>query len=256
MFKRRVGELAKRPLIVPADATVTQAADLMVRADVSCLAAVTGAKVVGFVTERELTRRLDVDLDPGTPVRDVLSRTVGGGILKDLSAHEAIKTMLERKVRHLPVIDVGGSRIGVVTDKELVDALAVDFMVENVDCRAVMRPAPVILSPEQSVQTALDRMREVGVGSVLVVTDGKAAGIFTERDALRAIMGQPERLSHPVSAYMSRPVVSVPAEAMVYKVILYMRQKGVRRLAVTEADGRLAGVLTQPDILLYARRMG
>ena len=28
MFKRRVGELAKRPLIVPADATVTQAADL------------------------------------------------------------------------------------------------------------------------------------------------------------------------------------------------------------------------------------
>lgn len=256
MFKRRVGELAKRPLIVPADATVTQAADLMVRADVSCLAVVTGAKVVGFVTERELVRRLDVDLDPASPVRDVLSRTVGGGILKDLSANEAIKTMLERKVRHLPVIDVGGSLIGVVTDKELVDALAVDFMVENVDCRAVMRPTPVILSPEQSVQTALDRMRETGVGSVLVVTDGKAAGIFTERDALRAIMGLPERLADPVSAYMSRPVVSVPAEAMVYKVILYMRQKGVRRLAVTEADGRLAGVLTQPDILLYARRMG
>lgn len=256
MFKRRVGELAKRPLIVPADATVTQAADLMVRADVSCLAVVTGAKVVGFVTERELVRHLDVDLDPGTPVREILSRTVGGGILKDLSATEAIKTMLERKERHLPVIDVGGSLIGVVTDKELVDALAVDFMVENVDCRAVMRPEPVCLAPDAPVQAALDRMRQAGIGSVLVAMDGKAAGIFTERDALRAIMGQPERLADPVSAYMSRPVVSVPAEAMVYKVILYMRQKGVRRLAVTEADGRLAGVLTQPDILLYARRMG
>jgi CBS domain-containing protein len=256
MFKRRVGELAKRPLIVPADATVTQAADLMVRADVSCLAAVTGAKVVGFVTERELVRHLDVDLDPGTSVREILSRSVGGGILKDLSTHEALKIMLDRRQRHLPVIDVGGSLLGVVTDKELVDALAVDFMVESIDCRAIMRTDPVCLTPGQSVQAALDRMREANIGSVLVTEAGKAVGIFTERDALRAIMGRPERLTDPVSGYMNSPVVCVPVEAMVYKVILYMRQKGVRRLAVVEPDGRLAGVLTQPDILQYARRMG
>ena len=256
MFKRRVGELAKRPLIVPADATVTQAADLMVRADVSCLAAVTGAKVVGFITERELTHRLDVDLDPGTPVREVLSRDVGGGILKDLPTDEAIKIMLERRQRHLPVVDLGGSLLGVVTDKELVDALAVDFMVENVDCRAVMRPNPLCLKPSQSIQEALDRMRETGASSVLAVQDGKALGIFTERDALRAIMGRPERLADPLAAHMASPVVGVPADAMVYKVILFMRQKGVRRLAVTEADGRLAGLLAQPDILVYARRMG
>ena len=255
MFKRRVGELAKRPHIVPADATVTQAADLMVRADVSCLAAVTGARVVGFLTERELVRHLDVDLDPSTPIREILSRTTGG-IAKDLGVDEAIKLMLERRERHLPVVDVGGSLVGLVTDKELVDALAVDFMVESVDCRALMRTNPICLTPEQSVRTALDRMREKNAGCVLVTDDGKAAGIFTERDALRAITGRPERLPDPISAHMSGPVVCVPVDAMVYKVILYMRQKGVRRLAVTEADGRLAGLLSQQDILLYARRMG
>ncbi len=63
-------------------------------------------------------------------------------------------------------------------------------------------------------------------------------------------------MAHPLSPHMSSPVVSVPGEAMVYKVILFMRQKGVRRVAVVGADGLLAGLLTQRDILLYARRMG
>ena len=255
MFKRRVGELAKRPHIMPADATVTQAADLMVRADISCLAAVTGAKVVGFLTERELVRHLDVDLDPATPIRDILSRG-GIGIPKDLGVDEAIKRMLERRERHLPVVDAGGSLLGLVTDKELVDALAVDFMVESVDCRALMRADPVCMDPGQTVRTALDRMRQKNVGCVLVVEGGKAAGIFTERDALRAIMGQPERLADTVATYMSGPVVCVPVDAMVYKVILFMRQKGVRRLAVVEDDGSLAGLLTQPGILAYASRLG
>ncbi|MHC1791016.1 CBS domain-containing protein [Solidesulfovibrio sp.] len=254
MFKRRVGELAKRPHLVPADATVTQAADLMVRADVNCLAAVSGAKVVGFLTERDLVRHLDVDLDPATPVREILSR-IGCGILKDRNVDEAVKQMIEARARHLPVVDVGGSLVGLVTDKELVDALAVDFMVENIDCRALMRMNPVRLTRQQSVRTALDHMRETNSGCVLVVEDGKAAGIFTERDALRAIMGRPERLTDPVSAHMSGPVVCVPVDAMVYKVILFMRQKGVRRLAVVESDGSLSGIISQQDILLYARRM-
>ena len=254
MFKRRVGELAKRPHIVPADATVTQAADLMISADVSCLAVVAGAKVVGFVTERELVRHLDVDLDPATPVRELVSRNTGG-ILKDLAVDEAIRRMLERRERHLPVVDISGSLLGLVTDKELVDALAVDFMVENLDCRALMRVEPIRLPPDFPVQSALDHMREKNAGSVLAVVDGKAAGIFTERDALRALMGRPERLNDPLSAHMSGPVVCVPVDAMVYKVILFMRQKGVRRLAVVETNGALAGMLTQQDLLLYARRL-
>lgn|GEM_PF-827289 len=255
MFKRRVGELAKRPHIVPADATVTQAANLMAREDTSCLAAVSGAKVVGFLTERELTRHIDVDLDPDTPIRGLLIRP-DGGILKDLPFDEAIKRMLERRVRHLPVLDVGGSLLGIVTDKELVDALAVDFMVENVVCRDLARPAPATLDARHPVREALSLMRVQNVGSVLAIADGKPAGIFTERDAMAAIMGRPERLDDPLSRYMSAPVVSVPVDAMVYKVILFMRQKAVRRVAVVEADGTLAGVLTQQDILQFARRLG
>lgn len=254
MFQRKVGELALRPHIIAAAASVTEAAIVMTREGASCLAAVSGARVVGFLTERDLVRHLDVDLDPLASIREFLSPPTGA-ITRDLPVSEAVKLMLERRVRHLAVVDCGGSLLGLVTDKELVDALAVEFMVENATCRQLMRAAPAALPPDRPVREALALMRLKDTGCILVVADGRPAGIFSERDATARIMDSPERLAEPLSRHMSAPVVCVPADAMVYKVILFMRQKGVRRVAVVDADGALSGLLTQQDILAYARRL-
>ena len=255
MFKQSVGELAARPHIVAADATVTQAADVMTREGVSCLAAVRGARVVGFLTETALIRHLDVDLDPDTSIQEYLSRPTGG-IPRDMAVQEAVRVMLDRRERHLPVMDFGGSLLGLVTEKELVDALAVDFMVENAVCSDLMRADILVLAPERPVRDALDLMRSKSADCVLVAAAGRPVGIFSERDATAKIMGRPERLPEPLANYMTGPVISVPLEAMVYKVIQFMRQKGVRRVAVVAADGTLAGLLSQREILAYARRMG
>ncbi len=254
MFKQRVGELAKRPHIVAADAPVAQACDVMAREGVSCLAAVRGARVVGFVTEGALIRRLDVDLDPAAPVHDFFI-PIAASAPRDLAVSEAVKTMLEHRQRLLPVTDLGGGLLGVVTERELVDALAVDFMVENVACRTIMRTDPVTLAPTRPVREALSLMRLKSADCVLAVEAGRPVGIFSERDASVRLLGRPERLAESLAGHMSAPVIGVPVEAMVYKVILFMRQKKVRRLAILEADGSLAGLLTQRDILSYSRRM-
>jgi predicted transcriptional regulator len=254
MFKQRVGELAIRPHIVPADATVAQACDAMARSGVSCLAAVRGARVVGFLTETNLVRHLDVDLEPTATIEDFLVRPTGS-VPKDMPVNEVVKLLLERHERHLPVVDHGGSLLGLVTEKELVDALAVDFMVESAACRTLMRPDPVVVDMGASVRDALAVMRQTDAECLLVVAADRPVGMFSERDAITRIMGRQTLLNEPLSQHMTAPVISVPGEAMVYKVILYMRQKGVRRVAVVEASGKLAGLLTQRDILLYARRM-
>lgn len=254
MFKHRVGDLAKKPPLVSAEATMTQAADIMAREGASCLAAVAGNKVVGFLGEGELVRHLDVDMDSDSSIRELISPPTGA-VPMDMSVHEAAKIMLERRVRHLPVLGKSGTLLGLVTDKELVDALAVDFMVENIQCRSLMRPDPVCLAPSRPVRDALALMRQHGVDCVLAVDNGKPAGIFTARDATAKILGHPERLAESVSRYMSKPMVSVPVDAMVYKVILFMRQKGMRRVAVVEKDESLAGLLTQKHLLGYARRL-
>jgi len=255
MFKQRVGELAKRPHIVAAEASVTQAADLMAREGISCLAAVSGAKVVGFLTENNLVRHFDVDLDLDASIRDFLTRPEGA-VAKDMRVSEAVKLLLERAVRHLPVMDFSGSLLGLVTEKELVDALAVDFMVEDAVCSDLMRRDPVTLPADRSVREALALMREKNADCLLALNADKPAGILSERDVLSRIMGFPERLTAPVSRHMTAPVISVPTTAVVYKVILFMRQKGVRRVAVIHENGSLAGMLSQRDILVYARRIG
>jgi CBS domain-containing protein len=256
MFKRKVGELARQPGLMASDATAAAAAAAMASQGLDCLAVVTGRKVVGFVTEHDLCRRLDVDLEPDTPVTGILARSVGA-VAGSMLVDEAVKHMLEQQRRHLVVRGQDGGMLGLVTDTELVDALAVDFMVENVTCEVFVRPDTVATAPDRPVREALALMRDRDVGSVMVVTGGKPAGIFTERDATTKILGHPERLTEPLERHMSAPVISVPTSAMVYKVILYMRQKDVRRVAVVrDDDGALAGLLTQRGILAQARRLG
>lgn len=255
MFKRKVGELARRAGLIAIEATATAAALAMADQDIDCLAVVAGRKVVGFVSERDLCRHLDVDLEEYTPVGEILTRSVGL-IPSDMDVDEAVRRMLEQRRRHLVIQTPEGGMFGLITDKELVDALAVDFMVENVTCRELVRPDTVAVSPEQPVREALRLMRERDVGSVVAVEADKPAGIFTERDATTKILGYPDRLTAPLARYMSAPVICVPGSAMVYKVILHMRQKGVRRMAVVrDEDGTLAGILTQRHILTYARRL-
>ncbi|EFL49147.1 putative signal transduction protein with CBS domains [Solidesulfovibrio fructosivorans JJ]] len=255
MFKHRVGELAKRPHIVAAEASITQAADLMAREGISCLAAVSGAKVVGFLTENNIVRHFDVDMDLDASIREFLTKPEGA-VAKDLPVSEAVKLLLERAARHLPVVDFSGSLLGLVTEKELVDALAVDFMVEDALCSDLMHHDPVTLPADRTVREALTLMREKNADCVMAVDAGKPAGILSERDVLSRVLGYPERLAAPVTRYMTTPVISVPTTAVIYKVILFMRQKGVRRVAVIHEDGRLAGLLSQRDLLRYARRIG
>lgn len=254
MFKRRVGELVKRPAFVPLDATVAAVAAAIAAMDVSCLAVVTDRKVVGFVTEHGLCRHLDVDVDAATPVCEILMRCVTS-VPKTMFVDDAVTLMLERQTRHLIVLEPDGSMCGLVTDKDLVEALAVEFMVENSICQEFVRPTQAVLPPERSIRDTLALMRDKDLDAVLAVSGDKPVGIFTDRDATIKILGHPERLTEPLSLHMSIPVVCVPMTAMVYKVILFMRQRGVRRVAVLDAEGTLAGLLGQQHILAHARRM-
>jgi len=111
----------------------------------------------------------------------------------------------------------GGNLLGLITDRELVDALAVDFMVENVTCQDLVRPDTVVAAPDESVRTGLARMRERDVGSLLILDGGRPSGMFTERDAITKILGRPERLADPLARHMTSPVICVPTGAMIIK---------------------------------------
>ena len=56
-----------------------------------------------------------------------------------------------------------------------------------------------------TVREAVARMRAAGGGTALITRDSELIGIFTERDALRRVAGEPETLDRPFDEVMTLP---------------------------------------------------
>jgi len=114
----------------------------------------------------------------------------------------------------------------------------------------VRRPL-VTISVQATVREAASRMREHGV-SALVVHSRDAStgsdGILTDRDLRNRVLaaGLPDTTA--VSAVMSAPAFSLPAESLVFEALLVMLEHGIHHLPITRG-GEVAGMVTYTDIL-------
>lgn len=96
--------------------------------------------------------------------------------------------------------------------------------------------------------------RDCGVVPV-VDEDSRVLGMVTDRDLCMASYFQKKPVHEiPVSRVMSQELWSCRAEDDASDAELKMREHQVRRLPVTDAQGRLRGILSLSDIALEAAR--
>lgn len=110
--------------------------------------------------------------------------------------------------------------------------------------------SPLSIQANASIRDAMAVLRDACRGCLLVCRDQHMAGIFTERDALRA-MALDTDFSQPVESVMQSPVVSVEYHESVSDAIFRMLQGGYRRLPVLNDSGEPIGILTVKTILHY-----
>jgi CBS domain-containing protein len=105
------------------------------------------------------------------------------------------------------------------------------------------------ISPDASVYDALKLMAEKDVGALVVLEDGRLAGIISERDYARKVilLG---KSSHdiPVREIMTENVVTVRPEQTVDECMEVVTNKRIRHLPVADGD-RLVGVLSIGDLV-------
>ncbi len=117
----------------------------------------------------------------------------------------------------------------------------------------VMNREPVLLPGETLLGAALKLIAERKLSSVLVgesLADAAQVGIVTERDIMRILAERgAEAFALPIGSFASRPLASVPEDALIYRAIGRMANRNIRHLAAVGADDTVVGVVTTRDLL-------
>lgn len=109
-----------RPEVVTAELadSLAKAAKRVRLHDVSALPVVQHGRVVGIVTERDITRAVAEDMDPRTATVAVVMTQHPLVAAPDEDAQTVAMRMLEHGIRHLPVVD-GHHLLGVISARDL-----------------------------------------------------------------------------------------------------------------------------------------
>lgn len=104
--------------------------------------------------------------------------------------------------------------------------------------------------PDQSVADLLLDLRRHNVGAMVARdTDGVVHGIVSERDVVRRLAEQgADMLEQPVSAIMTKDVVTCAPEDTVDDLTVLMTERRVRHIPVVES-GVLVGIVSIGDVV-------
>ncbi len=121
--------------------------------------------------------------------------------------------------------------------------------------QAILKSKPtdgvVTVEPNTTVSDAAKILAEKRIGTVVVSQDGgqTAAGILSERDIVRELAASGSGcLQEPVSAYMTRELVTASRQDTVQDIMTRMTDGRFRHMPVVE-DGRLVGIVTLGDVV-------
>jgi len=103
------------------------------------------------------------------------------------------------------------------------------------------------VSPSTTVGEAVALMAQHHVGSMIVMDGVRLAGIFTERDTVRAISQSHDAPRHQITSWMTHDPRTVEPGVEVEDALQTMLDNGFRHLPVVE-DGKVVGIVSMRDL--------
>jgi CBS domain-containing protein len=115
---------------------------------------------------------------------------------------------------------------------------------------AVKGSTVITIAPTETIAALSQRLREMRIGAAIVSSDGQTVeGVISERDIAYALCTHKADLhAMPVSALMTKAVITCSATDSVAIVASTMMSRNVRHLPVKEGD-RLVGMVSIRDVL-------
>lgn len=107
-----------------------------------------------------------------------------------------------------------------------------------------------IVAPEDTVQRAMELMRDRDIGAVLVMEGGKLKGIFTERDCLHKVSSLGHNAHQiQVREVMTQKVQYVTPEMEISQGLALMTERYIRHLPVLDEKQHILGIVSIGDLV-------
>ena len=114
----------------------------------------------------------------------------------------------------------------------------------------IMKRGVIALSSTDTVYDAARLMSRNNIGSVIVLSRGKAVGIVTERDIVRRVIGKGKNSKKTkLGRVMSKPLRVVSARSLIEDAVNAMRKYNIRKLPVVNDKNVVIGIVTDTDII-------
>jgi CBS domain-containing protein len=178
-------------------------------------------------------------------VKDIMTREVIT-VEPDSNMSEAARTMGEKRIGSLIVVENGKS-LGIVTERDLLSGvIAKGLSPENVKVKATMSSPLITISPSATIREAARTMIKKK-GRLAVFEEEKLVGIVTASDLIKS-MPWVEETRLTVDEYMTRKVETADEQITVMRVARIMGEKRIGSVVVTH-EGDPVGIFTERDLL-------
>jgi CBS domain-containing protein len=116
--------------------------------------------------------------------------------------------------------------------------------------RDVMTPDPACCSPRTTLDQVAKMMVQNNCGEIPIVdSSNRPIGVVTDRDIVCRVVAEGKNpTGYVVESYMTKPVVTVRANAPLAEVISTMEDHQIRRVLVVDDGGCCASIIAQADV--------
>lgn len=257
-------------ITVSPETKLTEARRILDDHKIRALPVIKDDELVGIVTRRGLLRldlsQLDlhawqnmVTLDEAI-VNEIMS-TKPLTVVPASRVPKAARVMLENKITALPVLE-NKKLVGILTNSDLMRVIVEEFptLKRKVIVEHLMTEEVVSIDEDTSLLEAHRLMGTMRIRSLPVMRENQMVGLVTRTDLMSSDISRLAArnnqevslkiLTQSVEQIMTRDLITIRADALVTDAAQLMINYKIHCLPVVDAEGKLAGIITESDLFL------
>ncbi len=137
--------------------------------------------------------------------------------------------------------------------KEMEGKNTLDLSLMQTTLSDVMNHSVITADISISIHNAAIIMADKNVSSLIILQDGQAVGILTDKDITKRCVAGNVPVSNPVEHIMTADIVSVSKDSDAFEAMMIMTRKHIQHLPVID-DQQLKGIISVTDFLRHEGR--